>query len=197
MFTLAGRAGPTVTISPIAMPTAKPTKVYLPQNVIHQARALYVLKGMPRSEIAAKLNLPPDTVSRLVSRHGWAKELKARLARFESQQLANANDANAAFLESMALQSEELAEDGMQMAREFVQRRDDYAAKDFASATQGVKNLVEIFRKVRGIDGAGQSAGVAIGAVYINAQPARPTKSAEQEPIDVSAEAIQQTEKIT
>ena len=161
--------------------------------ILVQAKALYVVKGLPIKETAERLGISRDKLARYVSRKGWVKERQRRLHRFENLVLTGAEDANAAFLESMALQSEELAEDGMQMARETVLRRDEFAAKDFASATQGVKNVVEIFRKVRGIDNGTTGAGVTIGAIYLNAQPAKvsPLKDAgEQSVLDVSAKPI-------
>lgn len=171
---------------------------HFPLSLVVQAKALYVVKGMNPKDIGEKLGVDPRKISNFASRNGWTKERARKLTRLENLAVASAQDANAAFLESMALQSEELAEDGMQMARETVTRRDEYAAKDFASTTQGVKNLVEIFRKVRGLDGQSASGGVTIGALYLNAQPApqRPLKTADsvaQEPaLDVSVTPAQE-----
>ena len=175
------------------MPTTRKKAEPVAHALLVQAKALYVVKGAPVKEISAKLGIDARKLSNYVVRFGWAKEREHRYKRLEAQALAHAQDANAAFLESMALQSEELAEDGMQMARETVLRRDEFAAKDFASATQGVKNVVEIFRKVRGIDNGTTGAGVTIGAIYLNAQPAKvsPLKDAgEQSVLDVSAKPI-------
>jgi hypothetical protein len=179
-------------------PVKTAVKDPVPQALVVQAKALYVVKGMAVKLISDQLSIDSRKLSNLVVRLGWKKERDRRFTRYEALALSTAQDANAAFLESMALQSEELAEDGMQMAREVVTRRDEYAAKDFASATQGVKNLVEVFRKVRGIDGGTTGAGMTIGAIYLNAQPAapRPLKTAEdQATVDVSAKAIPAPQK--
>jgi hypothetical protein len=94
------------------------------------------------------------------------------LNRLEKSTVARAENQDAAFLESMATQAEELAEDGMQLARTHVNSSDDYAARNFQSATQGVKNVVDVYFKARGLDGKnGGNAVVNIGSVYVNNAP--------------------------
>ena len=183
------------------MPKRLPTSTVITQTLAAQAKALYTIKGLSGPQIALKLGVPTGTIQSLIRRGAWSADRQRRMQLYERTVLSRAEDANAAFLESMATQSEELAEDGMQMAREVVHRRDDFAAKDFASATQGVKNLVEIFRKVRGIDGSSGGAGVTIGAMFINAQsaPQRPLKNADsaaqEQAIDVSTQPIQEANR--
>jgi len=137
-----------------------------------KAKALYVVKGLGPSEICKALDIPSDTMRNWTTRGQWVAERKARLARLEKNAVARATDENAAFLESMATQAEELAEDGMQLARDHVKSASDFAARNFQSATQGVKNVVDIYFKAKGLDGKnGGNSVVNIGSVYVNNAP--------------------------
>lgn len=136
-----------------------------------KAKALYIVKGLGPSEICKALDIPSDTMRNWTTRGQWVAERKARLARLEKNALARATDENAAFLESMASQAEDLAESGMEMARKHVASADDYAARNFQSATQGVKNVVDVYFKARGIDGKTTGSTLNIGSVYVNNVP--------------------------
>jgi len=139
---------------------------------IAKAKALYIVKGLGPTEICARTDVPGETLSNWIARGKWVSERKARQLRLERNAVARASDENAAFLESMATQAEELAEDGMQLAREHVQSGSEFAARNFQSATQGVKNVVDVYFKARGLDGKGNAGSVVnIGSVYVNQAP--------------------------
>jgi hypothetical protein len=88
------------------------------------------------------------------------------------------NDENAAFLESMATQAEELAEDGMQLAREHVTSSSEFAARNFQSASQGVKNMVDVYFRARGIDAKNTgNATINVQALFVFKHPLRERKS--------------------
>jgi hypothetical protein len=133
---------------------------------IAKCKALYVVKGLGRKEICERMNVSEDAFSNWTSRYGWTEEKRQRATRLEKTALARATDENASFLESMATQAEELAEDGMQMAREHVQSSSEFAARNFQSATQGVKNVVDVYFRARGI------AVFNIQSVFVRAEPA-------------------------
>jgi hypothetical protein len=94
------------------------------------------------------------------------------MTRLEKSADSRANDENAAFLESMATQAEELAEDGMQLAREHVTSSSEFAARNFQSTTQAVKNLVDVYFRARGIDSKTTgSATVNVQALFVSSAP--------------------------
>jgi len=136
-----------------------------------KCKALYVVKGMGPTDISKETGVANQTVRHWISKGQWMSEQKARLTRLENVAVARATDQNAAFLESMAAQSEDLAESGMEMARKHVASADDYAARNFQSATQGIKNVVDVYFRARGIDGKTTGSTLNIGSVYVNNVP--------------------------
>jgi flagellar hook-length control protein FliK len=97
----------------------------------------------------------------------------------EQAALTRAHDENSAFLESMATQAEELAEDGMQLAREHVTSSSEFAARNFQSASQGIKNMVDVYFRARGIDAKNTgSATINVQALFVSRKrPSRARKS--------------------
>lgn len=114
-----------------------------------KAERLYLANGLSPKEIAAKLGITAQAVSNLAYKHGWAEKRRRR----ESQALAHAEDRVSAvaldFVESVALQSQELAEKGFKLARE-VSGED--REKNFAMAMKGTQIAVQLARQAMGID---------------------------------------------
>jgi len=151
--------------------TRKPRQHYS-AAVIAKCKALYVVKGLNPKDVAERTGVTLDALGNWTTRYGWSAEKRARQARLEKNSVARAESQDVAFLESMATQAEELAEDGMQLAREHVQSGSEFAARNFQSATQGVKNVVDVYFKARGLDGKGNAGSVVnIGSVYVNQAP--------------------------
>jgi transposase-like protein len=139
---------------------------------IAKAKALYLVKGLGPTEICERLNVPPDTLRNWTQRGNWTAERKARIIRLEQAALTRAHDENSAFLESMATQAEELAEDGMQLAREHVTSSSEFAARNFQSASQGIKNMVDVYFRARGIDAKNTgSATINVQALFVSSAP--------------------------
>lgn len=152
--------------------TKRKRATYAPATIA-KAKALYIVKGLGPTEICAQISVPGETLSNWIARGKWVSERKARQQRLERNAIARATDENAAFLESMSTQAEELAEDGMQMAREYVQSSGEFAARNFQSATQGVKNVVDVYFRARGIDGKNTgNMTLNVGSIFVQAQPA-------------------------
>jgi methyl-accepting chemotaxis protein len=128
----------------LAEKTKRKRTTYSPATIA-KAKALYIVKGLGPTEICAQTAVPHETLSNWIARGKWVSERKARQLRLERNAVARATDENAAFLESMATQAEELAEDGMELARVHVKSASDFAARNFQSATQGVKNVVDVY----------------------------------------------------
>jgi hypothetical protein len=140
--------------------------------VIAKCKALYVIKGLGPTEIAARTGVVSDSLSNWIMRGKWTLERKQRLTKLENVALARANDQDASFLESMATQAEELAEDGMQLAREHVTSSSEFAARNFQSASQGVKNMVDVYFRARGIDSKNTgSATINVQALFVSQAP--------------------------
>jgi hypothetical protein len=75
------------------------------------------------------------------------------MRRIQERSEKRADDEVNAFLDSLATQTEELSEDAMQMAREYVESRGEFAAKNLQAASQSLKNFVDVYFRARGIDG--------------------------------------------
>jgi transposase len=156
------------------MQTAKERKPrqHYSAATIAKCKALYVVKGLGRKEICERLGISGDALSNWTTRYNWTAERRARMTRLEKSADSRANDENAAFLESMATQAEELAEDGMQLAREHVTSSSEFAARNFQSTTQAVKNLVDVYFRARGIDSKTTgSATVNVQALFVSSAP--------------------------
>ncbi len=124
---------------------------FSPAVKLAKAKALYVVKGVERQEIAKRFNVPPATVSTWINRGGWVAEKEKRLENIEKATFARANDQDEGFLASMASQSEELAEDSMQMARDAITEGLG-ATRELQQASQSVKNFVDVYFKARKLD---------------------------------------------
>lgn len=137
-----------------------------------KVRTLYLIKGLPPSEIAEIVGIRAQSVSNLVAKNGWARERQER----EARALARAEDraAHAAdeFVQSVVTQSQELAEKGFHHAR----NAED--GKEFAMAAKGTQVFVQLARQGMGLD-AGQTAAanragciaLVFGQPFAEAQP--------------------------
>lgn len=143
-----------------------------------RARTLYLVKGWTPSEIAEELGKEPRQISNLVNHQGWAK------ARREAEEKAAAKAENAAisnaqaFVESVAIRSEEMADRGFDLAEKAAAGED---FKGFAMAASGTKTFVGLTRQALGMDS--QSAGgisITVNAIH-------------GEPIEVQAKPVEET----
>lgn len=126
------------------------TTIPLPTRL--KVRNLYLVQGISHKEIAAKVGLTRTQVETLVKRERWC-EVKAST----KDNLVRAHDARmssqvAEIVEAVASESDEISLAGLQRAREATESQSEYAAKDFASWTSGVRNLVNVARQARGLD---------------------------------------------
>lgn len=143
-------------------------------STIAKVKALYVVKGVNRNTIADQFKLPVATIATWITRGGWVAERERRLNRLEESSFARANDQDEAFLSSMALQSEELAESGMQVARDAVEEGLS-GTRELQQASQSVKNFVDIYFKARKLDRA--SADISIRADLVFRLPTEEPKN--------------------
>lgn len=152
-----------------------------------KVRTLYLVHGLSPQEISEKVGITRQSVSNLAFKNGWAEQRRIR----ECQALARAEDraAQAAgeFVESVVVQSQELAEEGFKRAR----GAED--GKEFALAMKGTQIAVQLARQGMGLDANQGAAGaraasltVVFGAPFAEAAPEKVT----EEPVEVSARDV-------
>lgn len=156
------------------------SKLY-PASVKARAKALYLVKGWPARDIADELKIPVGAIHDWSSRCGWTKARAAKLLQLDGK-LENALPGSDEFMENVATESEEIALAGFERARGAVQSESEFAAKDFASWTSGVKNLVGMYRTAKGLDASQASPQITFNAFYSPTAP----KAAQAESIDVT-----------
>jgi hypothetical protein len=152
-----------------------------PADVKAKAKALYLVKCLQPRDIAAKLDVPIRAVYDWVDRSGWAQIRRDKLAEV-SGKIDGAMRQTDAFMEVVAAESEEIALAGFERARGAVQSESEFAAKDFASWTSGVKNLVGMYRTAKGLDASQAGPQITFNAFYSPTAP----KAAQAESIDVT-----------
>jgi hypothetical protein len=171
--------------SVVLMVAAAKQKQHYPLTIIAQAKGMYVVKGLSPKDIGPKLGVRTAQVQNWINKRGWKAERVARMQEFAARAESQMASSDEAFLQAMATQSEELAYDTFDVAREAVGRTGtEYAAKDLASASAATKNYLDVFMRARGLDRKSAQVTVSIGSLFIGEQQA-----AEPKPIDVTPAA--------
>lgn len=153
-------------------------KRYYPAETKAKAKALYLVKFLPPKEIAVKLDVPVERVHDWISNNGWNKIREQRIDRAERQLALDQEKSLDPFMELVAAESEEIALTGFQRARESAASDSEFAAKDFASWTGGVKNLVSMYRTAKGLDAAQASAvNLTLNQFYVPDTAPKPVQS--------------------
>jgi len=143
------------------------------QATIARAKALYVVKGIGQTEVATRLNVSSGTVANWVYKYGWVAEREKRVRRLEEMAVKRADDEVNAFMDSLAWQTEDLSEGALEMAREYVDSRGDFAAKNLQAASQSLKNFVDVYFRARGIDGKNtQNVTLNVQNIFASGKPA-------------------------
>lgn len=148
-----------------------------PAEIKARAKTLYLVKSLQPTDIAAKLGIPVRCVYNFVKRGGWAQLRRDKLGEINNK----INNATALmpdmdeFMVSVAAESEDIALAGFERARQAVQSDSEFAAKDFASWTSGVKSLVGMYRTAKGLDAAANAPQtLAFASFYLPPAPAAP-----------------------
>lgn len=146
------------------------------QATIARAKALYVTKGIPPLEVATRMGISSSTLFTWINRYKWVEERERRARRIEERAEKRADDEVNAFLDSLATQTEELSEDAMQLAREYVESRGEFAAKNLQAASQSLKNFVDVYFRARGIDGKNTvNVSLNVANIFASGKPADKT----------------------
>lgn len=138
---------------------------------------MYLVKGLNPSDIAPKINVPLNAVYSWVRDNNWHKLRQNKLAQVNAK-LDAAGSAMPdvdEFIANVAAESEDIALAGFDRARQAVQSDSEFAAKDFAAWTSGVKSLVGMYRTAKGLDAAANAPqSLAFAAFYLPPAPASP-----------------------
>ena len=160
---------------------------------VAKARALYVVKGVSLSEISVRLDIPLGTLGNWSAKGAWTVDKEKRQERLEKAFTARAEDDNAAFLESVRTQAEELTEDTFGVAREAIARGVD-GAKELQMSSGALRNFFEVYRVSAGIDRNGSGNTVNIGSIFCQMAPLAPLEK-QAEP--VSTDTTQQPKQLS
>lgn len=125
-------------------------RIPLPQKL--QVRALYVIQQLSTREICEKTGLTDNQVRNLICREKW-RTSKMRAKTFAQEKHdARIREGVEEFVESVAIQTEELSVGTLSKARTTLDREDVNAARDLQAYSQAAKNFVGIARQARGLD---------------------------------------------
>lgn len=168
------------------------SRIPLPQKL--QVRALYVIQQLSTREISEKSGLTENQVRNLICREKW-RTSKLRAKSFvQEKHDARIREGVEEFVESVAIQTEELSVGTLSKARVTLDREDVNAARDLQAYSQAAKNFVGIARQARGLD-AERNAERTNGATIVFVQLERVgalTQRSEKQVTEVSATPLPQ-----
>jgi hypothetical protein len=162
-------------------------RAFYPPATIAKARALYIGKGLSITDVADKLKIPSGTVGRWCTKGGWTVEREKRAEKLEQVALARADDSNAAFMQSVATQTEDLTEDSFQIARNAI---DDGDAKSLQMASGAIRNFVDVYRTATGMNEKNAGASVNIGQFFVNVSPPPAHVDVVETPLQLPAPSV-------
>jgi hypothetical protein len=145
-----------------------------------QVRNLYVGACLGPSDIAPKVGLTLRQVRRLVATDKLAPIRRRAVSNAIKVTDNTANHLLERFNQEIASQSEEASLGAIVRAREAVASKDKLAARDFQSWTGGIRNLVDVSRRVRGLDAKQPEGSVTMNLGFFMASPV------ETKPIEAS-----------
>ena len=114
-----------------------------------QARTLYLVGNLGPKDISAKLSCDYRSVTQLISNAGWAKLRNKNWLKAEAEVTSIVEKDIAEVSQRIAVESEELTVGSLRVLRESIAKG---CAKDMQMASGAARNLVDIFRKCRGMD---------------------------------------------
>ncbi len=159
-------AKPPTAPTPPPVPKLK-SSVHIPLTVKLKARSLYLIHGLPYAEIGKQTGMKPQAVRNLAFYEGWTKtkaQTKAALIkRADARDQVTIDEVS----EAIAIESEEIAMSGLNRSRQAAESDGKDAAKDFQAWTGGARNLVNIARACRGLDGRGGASEAGCGVTNI------------------------------
>lgn len=142
-----------------------------------KVRRLYLIDGLSPKEISEKTDIPPQAVTNMANKHGWAAQRREAGIKASAQAEDQARAAISEALESVATRTEELVERGLDLAEHTADERD---AKGFAMAAKGVQSFHAVWRLARGVDaktGASAGRGQALAVVFVDVGEVQPPEA--------------------
>lgn len=130
-------------------------------------RNAYLYRNVTNEEIAKQTGAPIWVVQGFIYRSKLPAEKRERENRLIKAHDARADAKVTQICEAIADESEEIALNGLQRARESTEARHEDAAKEFQAWTGGVSNLVRASRAARGLESKQESPGGANVNVFL------------------------------
>jgi hypothetical protein len=151
-----------------------------------QLKSCYLVKGMDRREIAAKLGWTPDRVSQVISRHGLTAQREQIQIKTEQLALNKAVDEVSEQLNRWSPQAAELADDLLDAARSELKGNSDFKAKNVAAYASAFKTYSSCYQVFNGVNGLqkGNSA-ITINMLYTPLEEAKPAPKSAEPAVDV------------
>jgi len=143
---------------------ARKSHLRIPLPLKLKARSLYLIHGLPYAEIAAQTGLNVRSVRNLAWSEGWVKSKQQAKAELIKRADARAQAKMDEVAEAIAVDSEEIAMMGLANARKSAASNSEVSAKKFQAWTGGARNLVNIARACRGLDGPAKGGDGGAGA---------------------------------
>lgn len=160
----------------------------LTTSQVAQLKTLYLVKDWKPKEIAEKLGITPEGVSRWIYRLDLTKQKEQIRQRVEAKALAKATSEAESALERWSPQIEELGDDTLELARKEVANPGKFTAKSLASYSSAMRNWSAMVREFNGLAGqiAGNAGQVNIFVGGLQRADAKPVGDAEcAKPVDI------------
>lgn len=122
-----------------------------------KAKNLYLQANATHAEISKACGISLSSTAQLISREGWPALRRRMALKVEQAATARTEQVMTEATQAIADSAEEVALSGLNRARTAVASTGKFAARDFQSWTGGARNLVQIARQCRGLDGNGTS----------------------------------------
>lgn len=131
-------------------------------------KSMYILQNMTAGQIAAQVGKTPPQIGGLIAAEGWGpmrRKINDTAARTEEER---ATVIKAGFLQAVGVQSEELAERGMEMARTAANTGD---TKGYMYAASGTKTFVGMARVAMGLEDERQAHNASLSFILATPLP--------------------------
>lgn len=162
----------------------------LTSSQVAQLKTLYLVKDWKPKEIADKLNIKTETVSRWIFRLGLTKQKEQIQERVEQKALTKATSLVESQLNRWEPQLAELGDDSLDIAREIAAAKGKGVARDLKDISTAFSNFSRSWAMAAGLKEQTGTASPAVNIFLGELQVAKPEpKPVQAEPIDVVTEA--------
>jgi hypothetical protein len=114
-----------------------------------KARNMYLVQGLDYKSISESTGLDIRCLYNLAKREGWTERRKEQRLKLETTTDARIKAFEDQVSEAIAQETVDVTLSGVGRAREAVESRGEFAARDFQSWTGGIRNLVQVAKLLR------------------------------------------------